>query len=77
MAQLIPKCIRWYKSAATVFSPQKNSVRLADDTTLTYQSLVVATGLKLDWDAIPGLKDSLGTHGITSNYAPGMAPYTW
>lgn len=77
MAELIPANISWYQSAATTFSPQQNTVLLADKTQLSYRSLVVATGLKLNWDAIAGLKNSLGSNGITSNYQPGMAPYTW
>ncbi len=77
MADLIPKCVSWFKNAALDFSPHQNSVFLSDDTKLSYRSLVVATGLKLDWSAIPGLEDNLGRNGITSNYQPGMAPYTW
>lgn len=77
MADLIPKNVSWFQHAAAGFSPQQNTLLLADNTQLSYRSLVVATGLKLDWQAIPGLTESLGTQGITSNYQPGMAPYTW
>ena len=38
---------------------------------------VAAPGLKLDWDAVDGLVDSLGGNGVTSNYLFEMAPYTW
>jgi len=38
---------------------------------------VVATGLKLDWAAIPGLTETLGKNGVTSNYRYDLAPYTW
>ena len=34
-------------------------------------------GLKLDWDAIEGLRETLGRNGVTSNYLFDLAPYTW
>ncbi|KOO57629.1 pyridine nucleotide-disulfide oxidoreductase [Rheinheimera sp. KL1] len=77
MADLIPKSVSWFENAAVSFSPHQNSVFLTDDIKLNYRSLVVATGLKLDWSAIAGLEGNLGQNGITSNYQPGMAPYTW
>jgi sulfide:quinone oxidoreductase len=42
-----------------------------------YQRLVVCPGLKLDWNAIDGLVDTLGRNGVTSNYRYDLAPYTW
>jgi sulfide:quinone oxidoreductase len=33
--------------------------------------------LKLDWDAIHGLKDTLGKNGVCSNYRADTAEYTW
>ena len=77
MAALIPKQVCWYQSAAAHFAPAQNQLTLADGTCLAYRSLVVATGLSLNWAAIDGLGDNLGSHGITSNYARGLAPYTW
>ncbi|WP_166836260.1 NAD(P)/FAD-dependent oxidoreductase [Rheinheimera pleomorphica] len=77
MAALIPKQVCWYQSAASHFAPAQNQLTLADGTCLAYRSLVVATGLSLNWAAIDGLADNLGSHGITSNYARGLAPYTW
>jgi sulfide:quinone oxidoreductase len=33
--------------------------------------------LKLDWDAVEGLREGLGKNGVTSNYQFDLAPYTW
>ncbi len=38
---------------------------------------MLAPGIQLDGDKIPGLKESLGKYGVTSNYAYELAPYTW
>jgi sulfide:quinone oxidoreductase len=51
-------------------------VVLEDGTAVRYRVLVAAPGLKLDWDAIPGLSEALGKNGVTSNYRYETAPYT-
>jgi len=33
--------------------------------------------LKLDWNKIEGLTETLGRNGVTSNYRYDLAPYTW
>ena len=76
-ASLIPAGAKWIKAAATQFDTDKNSVRLSNGDTVGYRALVAAPGLKLDWDAIPGLKEALGKNGVTSNYGHDTAPYTW
>ena len=63
--------------AAKAFDPDKNSVALDTGDTLTYDYLVVCTGVKLDWDKIEGLSATLGKNGVCSNYSPQYAPYTW
>lgn len=51
----------------------------ADGRTIGYDSLVVAAGLQLNWDAIPGLKESVGQPGtgVCSNYAYETVGSTW
>ena len=38
---------------------------------------IVCPGLKLDWHSVDGLVETLGKHGVTSNYRYDLAPYTW
>jgi len=77
MAALIPDCVAWERSAAAAFAPQDDRVILANGASLKYRVLILAPGLKLDWNAIPGLADTLGRNGVTSNYRFDLAPYTW
>lgn len=44
---------------------------------LTYDYLVVAPGIQLDFGRIPGLADTLGDNGVCSNYRFDLAPRTW
>jgi sulfide:quinone oxidoreductase len=77
MASLMPEGITWVQTAARSFDPERSTVELADGSRLRYRVLVAAPGLTLDWDAIPGLVDTLGRNGVTSNYRFDLAPYTW
>ncbi|RIA47167.1 sulfide:quinone oxidoreductase [Hephaestia caeni] len=76
MAEVMPRKAHWIRQAANTFQPGSNSVTLDDGTAITYRTLVVAPGLKLDWEAIPGLAETLGRNGVTSNYRYDLAPYT-
>ncbi len=77
MASVIPRGCKWIRAAAAGFEPDNNTVVLEDGERVRYSSLIVAPGLKLDWDAIEGLRETLGSHGVTSNYRFDLAPYTW
>ncbi|PHN05910.1 NAD(P)/FAD-dependent oxidoreductase [Flavilitoribacter nigricans] len=70
-ADYIPPGADWIKAAVSTFDPDNNSVQLSDGSTHTYDVLVVAAGIQIDWDATPGLKDSVGKPGtgVCSNYA--------
>ncbi len=77
MRQCIPERATWIRQAVRAFDPLSNRVLLADGSRLRYRALAVCTGLELAWDAVEGLRESLGQHGVTSNYAYSLAPYTW
>lgn len=77
MASIMPKGVTWLKMAAQSFQPDNNQVTLEDGSTVTYEALVVAPGIRLAWEKIEGLEDTLGKHGVTSNYRYDLAPYTW
>jgi len=75
--KVMPDGVRWIEAAAASFEPDRNQVILEDGSRLGYRYMVVAPGLKLDWDAVEGLHESLGKNGVTSNYRFDYAPYTW
>lgn len=77
MGRLIPKGVTWLKSAVAAFEPDNDAVILDGCRVVKYDRLVVCPGLKLDWDAVEGLKETLGRNGVTSNYRYDLAPYTW
>lgn len=77
MASVIPRGVKWIKAAVAAFEPERNAVILDGFRALHYGQLVVCPGLKLDWQAIEGLPETLGSNGVTSNYLVHLAPYTW
>ena len=76
-ASLIPKGATWLRTSVKGFAPQSDTVILEDGRELHYRLLIVATGNRLDFEAIEGLTDTLGKNGVTTNYRSDLAPYTW
>ncbi len=44
---------------------------------LSYDYLVVAPGIQINWDQIKGLKESIGKDGVCSNYSIDTVASTW
>ena len=74
---LIPSGVRWIKEKIVGFNPEANEVLVSNCAAVKYKQLAIATGIKTNWDAIPGLKETLGKNGVTSNYSYTYSPYTW
>lgn len=60
----------WIKDSVVKFEPRKNTVKLSNGDYVTYDYMLVATGVQLRWDMIKGLPDGLDTPGVCSNFSP-------
>ena len=78
-ADCIPDGATWIQDAAASFDPDSNSVTTANGDTYTYDALVMAAGIQINWDAIPGVKDAVGVPGtgVVSNYDYNTCETTW
>lgn len=76
-ADYIPDGATWIRDRVTQFEPQKNAIVTAGGRRITYDQLVVALGIQLDWHKIRGLEGNLGKGGIVSNYAYDLVDSTW
>jgi sulfide:quinone oxidoreductase len=76
-AAFIPRGAAWIEDAVSEFHPRENRLRTRSGSVIEYDYLVVAAGIQLDWDKIPGLKESLGRDGVCSNYSYEHVDYTW
>jgi sulfide:quinone oxidoreductase len=73
----IPAGAVWIKDQAQQIDPESQTVQTARSGPMSYDWLVAAPGIQLDWHKIDGLTETLGHNGVTSNYLPDYAPYTW
>jgi sulfide:quinone oxidoreductase len=77
MSSVMPHGASWVRAAAVGFEPEGSEVLLADGRRIRYEQLIVCPGLRLGWEKIEGLLETLGQNGVTSNYHYGHATYTW
>jgi len=75
MASLIPNGVTWIKKFADTFEPKKNTVKTKDDTTYTYDYLVVAPGIKIAPELVEGLSEAMDKGVVCSNYT--NPNHTW
>jgi sulfide:quinone oxidoreductase len=68
MSSVIPSGIAWIKDRVQAVKGAENKVVCASGAEITYDFLLVATGLKLDWAKIKGVDGQLGKNGICSIY---------
>ncbi len=76
-ASVIPSGATWVHQMVSRFKPDENKITLADGTELSYDYLIAAPGIQLNWADIKGLPETLGKNGVCSNYSFKTAPYTW
>ncbi len=76
-ADYIPRGVTWLQAAVSSFDPEANSLTLSSGESLTYDYLVLALGIQIDWGKIAGLKEALGKHNVCSNYSYDTVEYTW
>jgi sulfide:quinone oxidoreductase len=76
-ASVIPPGAKWIQKSVVEFLPDENKVKLNDDSILSYEYLIVAPGIQLNWSAIKGLPEAIGKNGVSSNYSFETAPYTF
>ena len=69
----------WVQERVASFDPKSNQVHLQDGSKVEYDYLVVAAGMQIDWDKVPGLKEGLEKEdsGVVSIYDYNYANKTW
>jgi sulfide:quinone oxidoreductase len=77
MNSVMPSKVKWMKAAVAGFDPENHDVILEGGQSIRYRALIICAGLKLDWNGIEGLTETLGKNGVTSNYHYDLASYTW
>lgn len=69
--------VKWIKDEVASFDPDNNKVRTKSGEDVTYDYMVVATGIQYNYEKIKGLKvEDIGTNGISSVYLSDLAKGT-
>jgi sulfide:quinone oxidoreductase len=77
-ADLLPSAATWIRQAVTSFEPAENAVTLQDGSRVSYDYLIVAVGIKLNWEQIRGMSaEQVGRDGVCSNYLYDGCEGTW
>ena len=75
----IPAGTTWIKEYVESFDPDNNAVVTKEGNKITYDILIVAAGIQVDWNKIPGVAESVGKPGtgVVSNYSYETVDSTW
>jgi len=76
-ADYIPGGVSWIKDRVAAITASENTVTLESGQDITYDYLVVAPGIQIDWHKVKGLPEAIGKGGVCSNYGHDKAEYTW
>lgn len=71
-----PKGCTWVQDAAIAVDPAGHTVTCAEHETLRYDHLILAPGLEVDEEELPGVFAALDTDSVASNYV-NRAEQTW
>ncbi len=74
---VIPGGVTWIREAVSEICPEENGLLTATGKHVGYDFLVLAPGIQIDWDRIPGLVEAIGHDGVCSNYSFEYVDKTW
>lgn len=76
MQSVIPPSADWLKNKVHKVVPENNLVLTDDGGEISYEYLVVAPGISINYDKVEGLAEALGKDGVTTNYSADVVEKT-
>jgi sulfide:quinone oxidoreductase len=76
-ADYIAPGAKWIKDRVAEVSPHRNHIVTGSGARVSYDFLIVAPGLELNWDVIPGLREAVQTGVVSTNYSYNHTERTW
>ncbi len=74
---VLPAGVTWVRDDVASMDPEERTVTTADGRTVGYTTLVLASGLPEDWDAVPGLRAAYDEGWAGSTFVDTSAPTVW
>lgn len=75
--ELMPAEVTWIRHAVAALFPGYNSVATSEGENISYDYLVIASGMRVNWGGVIGLPEALGKDGVCSVYSHEGAAATW
>lgn len=76
-ASVMPSGVKWIKSKVQGFDPENNCIRIDDGREISYKYLIIALGIKLQFEKVKGLPEGFSYPKIGSNYSLQTVEKTW
>ncbi|HUG17917.1 MAG TPA: FAD/NAD(P)-binding oxidoreductase [Planctomycetaceae bacterium] len=76
-ADVIPPGASWIQERVAEFHPAENLLVMSSGLEVAYEYLVVAAGIQINWNGVPGLAECIGKDGVCSNYSFDTVTSTW
>jgi len=76
MGDVLPPGVDWLPTAVAAFDPSNDRLSTTDGKKVSYDYLVVATGIQAKWGKVKGLTEALGDGRVVSNMSFKTAPMT-
>lgn len=76
MGDVLPPGVDWLPTAVAGFDPSNDRLSTTDGKKVSYDYLVVATGIQAKWGKVKGLTEALGDGRVVSNMSFKTAPMT-
>ncbi|CAG0904828.1 unnamed protein product [Darwinula stevensoni] len=71
MGSVLPKGVHWIRDSAVKFDPDNKRVHTGSGDQISYEYMVIAMGVALDFHQVPGLEEALEKDPmVCSNYSP-------
>lgn len=72
MSSVLPKKAKWCQESATYLDPKNSTVTTSKGRKFKYDILLIATGLQLNYNKVPGLEEALSIPdgNVGSIYSP-------
>lgn len=68
LASILPEGVQWIRDFVEKINPKEKTIQLKNGDFVEFEYLILASGLELNWSAIKGAKEALGTDGVCSIY---------
>lgn len=76
-AQVMPQGVNWVRDRVAELHASEKYLTLDNGDRVSFDYLVIAAGIQIDWDSIPGLTETLGQNGVCSIYDYKHGQITW